>query len=75
MSIPSLHAFVCATAILSGLKEFVEHYHHARPHQALGQRTPCGDLPTLSDRLSNSTCIVRLDRLGGLINEYSRQAA
>ena len=59
----------------SALKEFVEHYHHARPHQALGQRTPCGDLPTLSDRLSNSTSIVRRDRLGGLIHEYTRQAA
>ena len=59
----------------SALKEFVEHYHHARPHQALGQRTPCGDLPTLSDRLSNSTSIVRRDRLGGLIHECSRQAA
>jgi len=31
--------------------------------------------PTLSDRLSKSASIVRLDRLGGLIHEYKGQAA
>ena len=52
------------------LATFVDHYHHARPHQGLGQRTPvapaappgCGPLR-------------RRDRLGGLLRDYYREAA
>jgi putative transposase len=54
------------------LSEFVEHYHKARPHQGLGQRTPSGDI---RDQPLTAARIVRRDRLGGLIHEYERAAA
>jgi putative transposase len=50
------------------LSEFFEHYHKARPQQGLGQRTPSGEPPALVP----AGRIVRRDRLGGLIHEYSR---
>ena len=55
------------------LREFLRHYHQARPHQGLGQRPP--DPPEVypqPEALPNP--IVRLDRLGGLIHEYARAA-
>jgi len=50
-------------------KEFLVHYHHARPHQGLDQRCPDaypGVVP-----LPVGGKIVRFDRLGGLLREYS----
>ncbi len=54
------------------LKEFVEHYGKARPHQGLEQRTPSGQP---AERPLAAGRIVRQDRLGGLIPEYDRAAA
>lgn len=54
------------------LKEFVEHYQEARPHQGLDQRTPSGQ-PAVTPLAVGR--IVRQDRLGGLIHEYDRAAA
>ena len=54
------------------LKEFLIHYHHARPHQGLGQRPPDSD--SSSCPLVRGDRIVRRDRLGGLLHEYSRAA-
>jgi putative transposase len=53
------------------LREFVEHYNAARPHRALDLRPPLArERPILA-----TGTIVRRDRLGGLIHEYSRWAA
>ena len=53
------------------LREFVEHYNAARPHRALDLRPPLArERPVLA-----TGAIVRRDRLGGLIHEYSRRAA
>ena len=53
------------------LREFVEHYHAARPHRALDLRPPLArERPVLA-----TGAIVRRDRLSGLIHEYSRRAA
>jgi len=54
------------------LREFVEHYHSARPHQGLEQRTPRSRPPTA---LSGAGPVQRRDRLGGVIHEYMRRAA
>ena len=53
------------------LREFVEHYNAARPHRALDLRAPLGR----PQPIRPSGPIVRRDRLGGLIHEYSRRAA
>ena len=53
------------------LREFVAHYHAARPHRALDLRPPLGR----PQPAQPSGVIVRRDRLGGLIHEYSRRAA
>ena len=54
------------------LQEFIDHYHTARPHQGLGQRTPIrgAQVPSESDYCQ----IIRIDRLGGLLHEYARAA-
>ena len=49
------------------LKEFVEHYEQARPHQGLDQRTPSGQ-PGVTPLAASR--IVRQDRLGGLGSSY-----
>ena len=55
----------------SVLSEFLEHYNQARPHQGLGQWPPCrpADVTPSADGR-----VERRDRLGGLLNEYSRAA-
>jgi putative transposase len=52
------------------LNEYVEHYNTARPHRSLGLSPPEG-LPPGS---STAGAVIRRDRLGGLIHEYSRAA-
>jgi len=54
------------------LQEFIDHYHTARPHQGLGQRTPIRgtQVPSKSD----NSQVIRIDRLGGLLHEYARAA-
>ena len=54
------------------LREFLAHYHEARPHQGLEQRVPGGTPPPVPSPASHR--IVRYDRLGGLLHEYSRAA-
>ena len=54
------------------LNEFLVHYHRARPHQGLDQRLP-GSYSSASTSPINGR-IVRNDRLGGLLHEYSRAA-
>lgn len=55
------------------LREFLDHYHQARPHQGVGQLPPY----PLADRTVAPVPlnqIARNDRLGGLIHEYGRAA-
>ncbi len=54
------------------LQEFIDHYHRARPHQGLGQRTPIRGAQVSSE--SDNSQVVRIDRLGGLLHEYARGA-
>jgi putative transposase len=51
------------------IKEFLVHYHQARPHQGLEQRCP-DPVPALLP-LPVGAEIVRHERLGGLLHEYS----
>ena len=54
------------------LREFVEHYEEARPHQGLGQRTPRQRAPTAA---TETGPVLRRDRLGGVLHEYFHEAA
>ena len=53
------------------LREFVQHYNAARPHRALDLRAPFAR----GQPVRATGEIVRHDRLGGLIHEYTRRAA
>jgi len=50
------------------IKEFLVHYHQARPHQGLNQRCPDPG-PALVPLPMGGGKIVRHDRLGGLLHE------
>jgi putative transposase len=52
------------------LSEYVEHYNLAWPHRSLGLRPPLGE--EAGQPIGEVVC---RSRLGGLLNEYSRQAA
>jgi len=53
------------------LSEYVEHYNLERPHRSLGLRTRLASKEA-GPRIGEVVC---RSRLGGLLNEYSRQAA
>jgi len=53
------------------LREYVRHYNTERPHRGLCLETP----EPRSARARTDGEIVRVARLGGLINEYHRMAA
>ena len=48
------------------------HYSSHRPHRTPGQRPPAG--PTHPPAMSTNVKVLRTDRLGGLIHEYSQAA-
>jgi hypothetical protein len=51
------------------LVEFVDHYNEARPHRGIDLEVPA---PYTSKTLFDDTSrITRVDRLGGLVREYS----
>jgi transposase InsO family protein len=52
------------------LAQYVEHYHHERNHQGIGNAIP---LP--QPRASAAGSVLRRQRLGGILNFYERQAA
>ena len=54
------------------LWEFIDHYHTARPHQGLGQRTPIRAAEVRGE--PDSARVIRIDRVGGLIHEYVQAA-
>jgi putative transposase len=51
------------------LAEWFEHYNQARPHRGIDLRTPIAR----SDPVVTAGAIVRNERLGGLLREYSRE--
>jgi transposase InsO family protein len=56
----------------SAMTEYVDHYNSHRPHRSLGQGPPLGPAPPPAAVAGGR--IVRRDRLGGLIGEYSQAA-
>jgi putative transposase len=54
------------------LSEYTDHYNTHRPHRALQQGPPAGR--PHSPALGASVRVLRRDRLGGLIHEYSQVA-
>jgi hypothetical protein len=53
------------------LDEWFEHYNSARPHRALGLRTPIAR----SDPVLTAGTLTCTERLGGLLREYAREQA
>ena len=51
------------------LTEFVEHYNSARPHRGIDLEVPVPRVP--DGPLDGSVQIRRIDRLGGVLREYS----
>ena len=54
------------------LSEYVDHYNTHRPHRTLGQRPPHGR--THAATVDDNVRVLRRDRLGGLLHEYSQVA-
>jgi putative transposase len=54
------------------LADYIDHYNHARPHQGIEQRRPCGPADVIPLPIGRVAC---RDRLGGVLREYSRAAA
>ena len=54
------------------LGDYIHHYNSHRPHRALQQSPPAGRVHPLAD--VTSIRVLRRDRLGGLIHEYSQVA-
>ena len=52
------------------LRVFVEHYHHERPHRALGRCPPAPLQPLPPPRPRSGAAVGRRDQLGGLLHEY-----
>lgn len=51
------------------ISEYVEHYHHERPHQGIGNR------PIMRDAFPGTVGEIKYDiRLGGLLRHYHRAA-
>jgi len=53
------------------LAEYETHFNEHRPHRALGQASPLKALP---DPIDTNIKVIRHDRLGGLLHEYSQVA-
>jgi putative transposase len=56
----------------SVLTEYVDHYNAHRPHRSLGQAPPLG--PAQPPAAAVGAQVMRRDRLGGLVGEYSQAA-
>jgi putative transposase len=58
--------------LVAVLDAYTEHYNVHRPHRALGQAPPLG--PGESAVVMSAGKVVRWDRLGGLLHEYTQVA-
>ena len=63
---------VSRTQLEAALSEYVDHYNTHRPHRSLAQAAPLRALPTAPP--DDNVRVLRRDRLGGLIREYSQAA-
>jgi putative transposase len=53
------------------LDVFVDHYNGHRPHRALALAPPCSTrAPVASAKEWRDACVLRRDRLGGVVHEY-----
>jgi putative transposase len=50
------------------LREYLQHYNFHRPHRSLHQHPPAGGTPPHS---GTASCVLRRDRLSGLLHEYA----
>ena len=57
------------------VREYVEHYHTERPHQALGNRTIAAEQVSEESNPIALGDVQRKTRLGGLLSPYLRNAA
>ena len=62
--------FTSESALRLALAEFQTYFNHERPHQGIDNRTVLGsgEVPTATGK------VVRIPRVGGLINHYERVA-
>ena len=62
--------FTSESALRLALAEFQTYFNHERPHQGIDNRTVLGssDVPTVTGK------VVRIPRVGGLLNHYERVA-
>src|SRR5215472_9010534 len=61
----------CEDSLRKAIHEFIEHYHHERNHQGLGNRLIIQE-PLVAD---SAAAVQSRSRLGGMLNYYYRQAA
>jgi transposase InsO family protein len=59
------------THLRRAISEYMEHYHHERNHQGLGNALIDGNLQVAA----GEGAVARRERLGGLLNFYLREAA
>ena len=57
------------------LREYIEHYHHERNHQSIGNVIPFPRAGPEPGSTEAPGPIVRSSRLGGLLNHYFRRCA
>jgi putative transposase len=62
---------VNASHLRKVLTEYEDHFNAHRPHRALNQASPLSPLP---DPIDADIRVIRRDRLGGLLHEYSQVA-
>ena len=62
--------FTSDAALRLALFEFQTYFNHERPHQGIGNRTVLNS----DDVLPSAGNVVRIPRVGGLINHYERVA-
>ena len=63
--------FLGARSLRKAVNEYVEHYHHERNHQGLGNLIP---MPYVGQKQDKKGPIVKSERLGGLLNYYYRES-
>lgn len=63
--------FFSEASLRYAISEYIEHYHAERHHQGLDSQIICPRF----DNTSSEGEVVRHERLGGLLNFYSRKAA
>ncbi|RLV77570.1 integrase core domain-containing protein [Streptomyces rapamycinicus] len=56
------------------VSEYTDHYNQHRPHRTLGQRAPDRLTEPEPPTATDNTRVLRRDRLGGLIHEYTQVA-